>query len=117
MIRTFLGASGVATLLAVLSAPAGAQSLPVGDVTAGRKVVRLCGACHGVDGIAKNPEAANLAGQDAGYLSRQLVAFRSGERKNETMSVLAKALTDQQIADVSAYYSTIEIQVVKVPGQ
>ena len=113
----FVVAGGVATLLAVFATPAGAQSLPAGDVTAGRKLVRMCGACHGVDGIAKNPEAANLAGQDAGYLSRQLLSFRSGERKNEVMSLLAKTLTNQQIADVSAYYAAIEIQVVKAPGQ
>ena len=117
MIRSFLAAGGVATLLAVFAGPAGAESLPAGDVTAGRKVVRLCGACHGADGMAKNPEAANLAGQDAGYLSRQLIAFRGGERKNETMSLLAKTLTDQQIADVSAYYSAIEIAVTKLPAK
>ena len=109
-----LAASG--TLL-LAGYPAGAQSLPAGDPLAGRKIVRLCGACHGADGIAKNPEAANLAAQDAGYLSRQLLAFRGGERKNEVMSVIAKTLTDQQIADVAAYYAAIEIAVTKVPGK
>jgi cytochrome c553 len=104
-------------LLVLASGTAMAQELPPGDAEAGRKVVRICGACHGVDGIAKNPEAANLAGQDAGYLSRQLLAFRGGQRKNEVMSVIAHGLSDQQIADVSAYYGAIEIQVTKVPGK
>lgn len=119
MIRQALAAGGLLAALASwpFAGPTAAQTLPAGDPVAGRKVVRMCGACHGANGIAKNPEAANLAGQDAGYLARQLLAFRDGERKNEVMSVLAKTLTDQQIADVAAYYGAIEIQVVKTPAQ
>lgn len=102
--------------LLVLLHPAAAEEL-TGNPLAGRKVARLCSVCHGIDGIAKVPEAANLAGQNPAYLARQLQAFRSGERKNETMSVLAPTLSDTQIADVAAYYGAIQIAVTKVPGQ
>ena len=101
-----------AGILLAATLPAAAQ-----DVTAGRRVVRLCSTCHGVDGIAKVPEAANLAGQDPTYLTRQLQAFRAGARVNEQMSLIAKTLTDQQIADVAAYYAAVKIEVVGVPGQ
>ena len=101
------GAAGI--ILAAL--PALAQDIPAGRVIAGR----MCGACHGVDGIAKQPEAANLAGQDATYVTRQLVAFRGGARVHEQMSVIAKTLSDQQIADVAAYYGAIQIEVVRTP--
>lgn len=102
-----------AGLILAAASPAQAQ-----DPGAGRALAaRTCQACHGLDGIAKLPEAANLAAQDAGYLTRQLLAFRSGERVNEQMSLVAKPLTDQQIADVAAYYAAITIKVTSVPGQ
>ncbi len=102
-----------AGLVLAAAAPASAQ-----DVVAGRRVAaRVCSGCHGVDGIAKVPEAANLAGQDAGYLSRQLTAFRGGARKNEQMNAIVKTLTPQQIADVTAYYAAVKVEVVSVPGQ
>jgi cytochrome c553 len=89
-----------------------------GDALAGRKIVQSsCSACHGMDGIAVLPEAANLAGQDAGYLKRQLAAFKDGSRKNEQMAVFSGQLNDQQMEDVATYFSQIEIKVVKVPGK
>ena len=93
-------------------APAWAQDVKAGRVMANRQ----CAACHGPQGIATLPEAANLAGQDATYLARQLEAFRSGARANEQMSVVAQTLTDQQIADLTAFYGAIQIEVVKMPG-
>lgn len=104
-------AAGATLLLAAV--PARAQ-----DVAAGRRVaVQVCQSCHGMDGIAKLPEAPNLAAQDATYLARQLTAYKSGERQNEQMSVVAQDLTERQIADVAAYYNAIEIEVVKLPGR
>ncbi len=104
-------AAGFALLLA-------AASVHAQDVAAGRRVaVQVCQGCHGMDGIAKLPEAPNLAAQDATYLSRQLLAYKSGERKNEQMSVVAEDLTPEQITDVAAYYNAIEIEAVKLPGR
>ncbi len=85
------------------------------DVAAGRRKAVACQACHGLDGIAKLPDAPNLAGQPANYLVRELNAYRSGARKNEVMSVAAKSLNDQDIRDLSAYYAAIQIEVKAMP--
>jgi cytochrome c553 len=85
-----------------------------GDPAAGKKKAAMCQVCHGLDGIAKMPEASNLAGQTEIYLVRSLTAYKTGERKNEQMSVVAPALSDTDIADLAAYYSSIKI-TVQVP--
>ena len=47
----------------------------------------------------------------------ELNAFRTGERKNDTMSLVAPTLSDDDVADVAAYYAAIEITIGKVPGE
>ena len=76
----------------------------------------MCQACHGTDGISNVPEAPNIAAQTESYLAMQLKAFKSGARKNETMSVVAQTLYDKDIEDLAAYFAAIEIKVGKVPG-
>ena len=89
-----------------------------GDAKAGRaKAESVCGVCHGVDGLAKIPEAPNLAGQSETYLTEQITAFKSGERKNEMMSVVVQDLSETDIENLAAYYSGIEISVGKTPAQ
>lgn len=88
-----------------------------GDVKAGRAKALMCQACHGLDGLAKTPDAPNIAGQTEPYLVTQLQAFRSGVRRNDAMSVVAPSLSDQDIEDLAAYYSAIEISIGKLPGQ
>lgn len=102
------------TLLAVLGVPSWADAQ---DVAAGRRVAQTCQACHGLDGIAKLPEAPSLAAQDVTYLTKQLLAYKSGERRNEVMTVVAEGLTPGQIEAVAAYYAAIEIEVTRVPGR
>ena len=85
-----------------------------GNVTAGRQKALQCQTCHGLDGLSKMPEAPNIAGNPEQYLVRQLNAFRKGERKNEMMSVVVQPLSDQDVADLAAYYAAIEV-TVKVP--
>lgn len=99
-----------AVLLAPLADPAAAQ-----DAKAGKRKAAACQACHGLDGIAKLPDAPNLAGQPEAYLARELMAYRSGARKNEVMSIAAKALSDVDIRDLAAYYAAIQIEVKSVP--
>lgn len=82
-----------------------------GDVKAGRQKALQCQTCHGLDGVSKNPEAPNLAGQLQTYLDKALRDYRSGARQNEMMSVVAPKLSDQDIADLAAYYAAIEITV------
>jgi cytochrome c553 len=85
-----------------------------GDAASGKKVMLKCQVCHGKDGLAKLPEAPNIAGQKEAYLVKTLMAFKAGERKNEQMMVVVKALSDEDIANVAAYYSSIKI-TVEVP--
>jgi cytochrome c553 len=95
-----------------------AAQAEAGDAKAGRaKAEAVCGVCHGVDGLAKIPEAPNLAGQSETYLTEQITAFKSGERKNEMMSVVVQDLSDADIENLAAYYSGIAISVGKTPAQ
>jgi len=70
-----------------------------------------------MDGLSKVPDAPNIAGQNEAYLVAQLQAFKSGRRKNESMSVVAATLSDSDIAALAAYYAAIEVRVGKIPGQ
>ena len=85
-----------------------------GDPVAGRAKARVvCQNCHGEDGVAVLPGAANLSGQQEEYLREQLRAFRAGSRVNAQMSVVAKALSDADIENLSAWYSSIRVVVEK----
>jgi cytochrome c553 len=95
---------------------AGGGESSAGDVKAGRTKALMCQACHGLDGLSKVPDAPNIAAQTEPYIVSQLQAFKSGARKNEAMSVVAPSLSDTDIEDLAAYFSAIEINVVKMPG-
>jgi cytochrome c553 len=86
-----------------------------GDVKAGRQKALQCQTCHGLDGQAKLPEAPNLAGQTDIYLAKTLNDYRSGARKNEMMSLVARNLKDEDIADLAAYYAAIPVTVGAPP--
>ena len=75
----------------------------------------MCQTCHGLDGRAKIPEAPNLAGQSDVYLVKALKDYRSGARKNEMMALVAPTLKDNDIDDLAAYYSAIEVTVGPPP--
>lgn len=90
----------------LLAGTAFAQESVEGTAAAGRKIAGQCRTCHGIDGYAKIPIAPHIGGEQASYLRNQLTAFRNGTRVHEMMSVVAKMLTDQQIADVAAWYSS-----------
>ena len=77
-----------------------------GDPESGRLLAGQCRTCHGIDGYAKIPIAPHIGGEQAAYLANQLTAFRDGTRVHEMMSVVAKSLTDAQIADLAAWYSS-----------
>jgi cytochrome c553 len=80
------------------------------DVQAGRAKAKMCAVCHGEFGISILPNAPHLAGQPDIYLAEQLKAYRSGKRPDETMSVIAKPLTDAEITDLSAWFASIAIE-------
>jgi len=104
--RTYLVRAGFAALALVLVAGTAAAA---GDAGLGKKKAMMCQMCHGIDGISKMPTAPNLAGDSALYLEAQLKAFRSGKREGETMSLMAKQLSDADIANLAAWYSSIKI--------
>ncbi|MFT0860985.1 c-type cytochrome [Ancylobacter sp. G4_0304] len=94
----------------MLCAPAFAQ-----DAKAGRAMASAqCAVCHGTNGMSQHPEAPNLAGQVEMYLAKALEEFRSGKRSNEMMTVVTKELSDTDIANLAAWYASIEI-TVQVP--
>jgi cytochrome c553 len=80
-----------------------------GDIAAGRQKAVQCQACHGLDGLSKLPDAPHIAGQPEPYLIKSLNDYRKGIRKNELMTIVVKALTDRDVADIAAYYSAIEV--------
>ena len=112
--------SAKATTLALglgLAASAVNGAVAAGDVNAGKALAAKCEACHGLDGASKIPEAPNIAGQVEPYLVKQLTAFKSGERQNDMMSQIAPALSENDVADLAAYYAAIEIKIGRLPGQ
>jgi len=98
LIRAF-----VSTLVLLLPAM-GAQAA---DVEAGKASAATCSACHGAAGISANPQWPNLAGQKDAYLVKQLKAFRSGERKDPLMGPMAAKLSDDEIENLAAYFSSL----------
>lgn len=77
---------------------------------AGRAKAQMCATCHGPLGLASAPDAPNLAGQSEIYLAAQLRAYRSGARRHEVMAVMAKALSDEDIANLAAWYASIKVE-------
>ncbi len=98
------GSANVTALAVALFAACPAEVAGAADVNAGKARAAQCAACHGADGIAVLPEAPNLAGQVEGYLVKTLKDYRSGARKHEQMSVMAKTLSDRDIENLAAYY-------------
>ncbi len=78
-----------------------------GDVDAGKAKAASCAGCHGANGISSNPMWPNLAGQQSGYLVKQMKAFRDGTRNDPMMSPMAKPLTDADIDNIAAYYNSL----------
>ena len=93
-------------LAAAITAPAAHAN----DASAGRQKAQACAVCHGLNGLSAQPDAPNLAGQPALYLRAQLRAYRSGERRHEVMAVMAKPLSDEDIANLAAWFSSIRIE-------
>ena len=78
-----------------------------GDPVAGRSKASGCAGCHGAKGSSANPLWRNLAGQKAAYLVKQLRAFRDGTREDPVMSAMARPLSDADIENLAAYYSSL----------
>jgi cytochrome c553 len=94
---------------------AAVETIPVGDPVAGKLKIdsERCQECHGVDGNANGVTEGvgaegrfpRLAGQHVAYIFKQIRDFRSGARNHATMSMMAKGVSDADLADIAAYFS------------
>jgi cytochrome c553 len=98
-------ASCALALLAGLAAPLWAE----GNPAAGKQKTWTCEGCHGIaDYRTAYPDVYSvpkLGGQGAGYLVKALQDYKSGARKNTTMRAIAARLSEQDMADIAAYYA------------
>ena len=78
-----------------------------GHAPACQAMAAACAACHGADGNPSVPMYPRIAGQYADYLARSLHEYKEGHRKNPIMAGFATTLSDQDIADVAAYYAAM----------
>lgn len=94
-------------LLLVVMSSLPLVSYAAGDAVAGKAKAATCAACHGAEGISPNDMWPNLAGQKQAYLIKQIKAFKDGSRKDPMMSPMAGTLSDDDIANVAAYYNSL----------
>jgi len=80
------------------------------DINTGKTKAALCQGCHGIDGKSKSSQYPVLAGQRATYIEAQLKAFKTGLRANSIMKGIATQLTDQDIKNVAAYFSSVSAE-------
>ena len=86
----------------------GVEAHAAGDPARGQQLVAACAACHGQDGATGlDPTYPNLAGQNEKYLTRQLEMIRDGSREVLLMAGQLTGRTDQDLADMSAYYASL----------
>lgn len=83
------------------------------DIANGKALSTQCSVCHGKNGIATDPEAPNLAGQGAYYLEKAMVDYKKGLRQDRRMSIIAQALSLDDIKDLAAWYAAFEIVVTE----
>jgi cytochrome c553 len=91
-----------------VAAHASAQA-PAGDPAKGREKTQMCNGCHGIEGwrtafpeVYRVPRIGN---QHEAYLAKALQAYRSGERSHPSMKAIAATLSDEDIANLAAYYA------------
>ncbi len=94
----------------VASAALFAATANAGDIEAGKAKSTACAACHGSTGISPTPIWPNLAGQKEQYLLAQLKAFKDGTRKNAQMAPMVAGLSEEDMANLAAYYASLACQ-------
>ena len=81
------------------------------DPANGRMLSKQCSVCHGKNGIANDPEVPSLAALSSLYIEKSLKDFRAGIRQDRRMSLMAQNLTDEEIKDLAAWYSSFKVEV------
>ena len=103
-------AAAAAPAPAAAAAPAAPQALK-GDAAHGKGLTYTCRGCHGVTGYKNaypNYHVPLLGGQSEVYLRNALMEYRAGKRKHPTMQAQAESFSEQDIADIAAYLSSIK---------
>lgn len=99
----------VLTILSAIALAAAANVAQAGgNAAAGAAKAATCAGCHGPKGISVAPNFPNLAGQKEAYLVKQLKDFKSGARKDPTMSAMAAPLSPTDIANLAAHFSSLK---------
>src|SRR5271156_1444822 len=101
------GAGILASLVIALLLSGGAAAFAAEPPAAIREIVQTCAACHGQNGVSEIEKTPSLAAQPDIFIQYQLVFIRDGQRQVEVMQQIAKQLTDQNIRDLGAYYSSL----------
>ena len=108
---------------ALASVPALANPPPAAPLSKGdpkqaeATVTQVCAACHAVDGNSASPANPRLAGLNYEYINKQLLDFKSGERKSPVMMGIVANLTPQDLQNLSAYYSAQQPKGAKAKDQ
>ena len=102
----------LAALLALASTP----TLASGNAANGKTKAAVCFACHGSDGNAVDPQYPRLAGQYNEYIQQVLHEYKNGERSNPIMKGMAATLSEQDIEDVAAYFSSLPTKLDTLKG-
>lgn len=108
MIESRFSVAIAATLVCaglVFAKSAGAEDAIKGNAEAGATKAAVCAACHGPTGSSVNPEWPNLAGQNEVYIREQLAMFKAKKRNNPVMQPIVDPMSEQDFADVAAYFS------------
>ena len=79
-----------------------------GNVEAGREKSQLCQGCHGEFGHSTDPMIPKLAGQFGNYIAKQVRNYQAGTRTHQIMNAMAGTLSDEDVADVAAYFASQE---------
>ncbi|HEX5353083.1 MAG TPA: cytochrome c [Rhodanobacteraceae bacterium] len=106
----------VSLLAAALALGFGTASAS-GNVVAGKKKAAACEACHGTDGNGIAPNYPALAGQYQDYLEQALHEYKDGQRTNAIMNGMAAPLTDQDIQDLAAFFSSLPSKLSDLHGK
>ena len=99
-----------ALLVAAIALFTANPALAEGDVESGKIKAYTCTGCHGIPGyknIYPTYNVPKIGGQNYAYLESSLKAYRAGERQHKTMELQAQSLSDEDIADISAYFASL----------
>jgi len=102
--------------LGAVMALASAPLLANGSASNGKTKAAVCFACHGADGNAVDPQYPRLAGQYNEYLQQILHEYKDGRRNNPIMKGMVATLSDQDIEDISAYFSSLPTKLDTLKG-